>query len=368
MRAAGANYMLFSPRERPFLKAPEGLVWVGDFSNWYLFSISTGSAPRVPSDVTEKLLGKSDIDGLMAINEVLVGDVGVTELFTYEWVVEGEGDNVFKWLGQGYYQGLRGFLWSEAEMPVVIDFHLTPGPSREDLERNLTVFHLPYGAYGSLIEKGFLNEFKITGSEVHSLFVNLKKGLNEFAIFTTDSATIPVLANGDVRPLLVSLNQIDVLPMASPSKIINFAASMQTSLRASEHYLAEWGVEAGDDSPFLWLGEGLQQGFRSIIWSEVDTTVKFVLKLEPGPSRDDFVRNLNATVSILDKLDDSEPQKYIVQFDGPIHYEMEVNLTKGFNVLELATLDQATIDVLPNGDTRPLLVQLQGIEILPLDD
>ena len=38
------------------------------------------------------------------------------------------------------------------------------------------------------------------------------------------------------------------------------------------------------------------------------------------------------------------------------------------NMLELASLDEADIEILPNGDIRPLLVQLVKIEVLPIHE
>ena len=47
---------------------------------------------------------------------------------------------------------------------------------------------------------------------------------------------------------------------------------------------------------------------------------------------------------------------------NPVSTKWKLNLP-GFNQLDLFVLDEATIETLPNGDPRPLLVQLTRIEI-----
>jgi hypothetical protein len=54
--------------------------------------------------------------------------------------------------------------------------------------------------------------------------------------------------------------------------------------------------------------------------------------------------------------------------DAGGEYPIKVKLHPGLQELWLRVLTEPTINILPNGDTRPLLVQLRGIEILPVDD
>jgi len=366
--ASGAEYLLIAPRERPFLVAPEEFKIIGEVDGWYLFNFSSGGTNQIPDHEAKKLLGQSDEDGLLAIDDTLLGKVGLTELYMVDWGVENDGTSSFKWLGEGLTQGLRGFLWAEEAIPVVINFQLSPGPSREDQERNLKVYFFRYGAYGPTIEGGVFDEFRFDKSEKYSMQVNLQAGLNEFRILCTDRASIPVLPGGDNRPLLVSLSHIEILPLEMTPELFSIHKSLDEVIGVSEHYLVDWGLEYVDGVKFQWLGEGVDQGFRANIWSEKDINVHIVLHLVPGPSREDLTRNLRITLKQQGFFMESNQIEQRIEFDSPIPYEMEVQLYQGFNVMTIEVLDEANIDMLPNGDTSPLLVQLQKIELLPIHE
>ena len=136
----------------------------------------------------------------------------MTELYTPAWEIENNQNNGFYWLGEGLNQGLRGFLWSEKEIPVRLLFQVMPGPGREDNVRNLLVGVYQYGVYGPIKEGSIVNEYQISSPQTLEVQVTLRPGLNEFRIYTTDQATIVPLPNGDDRALLVMIDQIDVLP------------------------------------------------------------------------------------------------------------------------------------------------------------
>jgi hypothetical protein len=136
----------------------------------------------------------------------------------------------------------------------------------------------------------------------------------------------------------------------------------------TEQYLAEWGVESFNEQSFQWLGEGLDEGFRGFFWSENETEVRLILHLIPGPSREDPTRRLSVKFGRYGYYEDDKPIEKVLEFSYPTQYEMEVTLSEGMNVLDLAALDEADIEVLPNGDTRPLLVQLVKLEVLPIDE
>lgn len=362
------DYLLLAPRERSFIKTPAYLDWVEEVDGWYLFKVSETGSAEIPEEVKQKLLGQTDAKRLLEIDQSLVGTVGLTELYTTDWDVEQyEGDG-FMWLGEGLNQGLSGFLWSEVEVPIKLSFHLEPGPSREDPNRSLRIGSYRYGPYGP-IREGVVNfVVEIDKPVIYEMVVDLQRGLNEFRIFALDYATIPVLPNGDKRPLLVKLTDIDVLPLAYDANILSLDEGLDGNIKVNEQYLAEWGIEYVNEQPFLWLGEGLNQGFRGLIWSEMETVTRIVLHLSPGPSIEDPNRRMELSFGQYGNFEGSDPLSKILEFNSPIEYTLDVTLHKGLNQLELAALDQAEIEMLPNGDTRPLLIQLKQIELLPLDE
>jgi hypothetical protein len=226
-----------------------------------------------------------------------------------------------------------------------------------------------YDAYGPKYEGVIVDVFEINQPGTYEFIAPLRRGLNGFSILSLDRATIPVLPGGDTRPLLVLLNNIEIVPLEYESQLISVDESISGMVSAADDYLASWGMEIAQGQPFQWLGEGLAQGFRSYLWSESNLPVKIILNLAPGPSREDTVRKMMVTMNRRSYyFDEPNILSHSIVFDRPIQFEIELLLEKGLNEMEIAVLDQATINILPNGDTRPLLVQLQGIEILPLDD
>jgi len=362
------EYLLVAPRERPFLEIPSGLVWIDDVSGWYLLKISNQGAEKIPEGIGQQLLGLQDEKMLLDVDESFAGVVGLTELFSADWGVETEGANGLKWLGEGLNQGLRFFLWSEEEMPISVVFSLQLGPSRDDLERNLEITYYRYGAYGPVFEGSVKETLRINSDYTYEMVVQLQKGLNEFRIFSLDRATIPVLPNGDERPLLVRLNDVQVLPFENEPQISLIEASLAGDLQVIEQYLPPWGLETFEDEPFLWLGEGIESGYRSYIWSEVEQGVRLIFHLAPGPAREDQTRNLDVSITRSGFFEDSSAFHEVLTIDDPGQYQVEIKLDQGLSQLDLFVLDEATIETLPNGDNRPLLARLNLIEIVPIDE
>jgi len=366
LKESDVEFILIAPRERSFLEIPKGFKWIDDVSGWYLFSYSDSNFSEAPKFISEKLLGQRDEDCLVEVDSTLVGKIGLTELYTADWGVENDGISSLKWLGEGLNQGLSGFLWSNKNIPVIINFHLQAGPSREDLERNLSVYYYKHDSYGSISEGRIGHDIRISGAEIYSLVANLTKGLNEFRIYDLDTATIPELPNGDTRPLLTLITHIDIKPFDVGANLIEVNDQLRDRIEVLEDYSFDWGLEYFEEKPFLWMGEGMEQGFKAYIWAEEEMSIRTVFHLVPGPSREDTTRNVQITNGRYGFYKDSEPLSKNIQFNSPIQYEMIFKLERGLNFINLEALDEATIEQLPNGDTRPLLVLLQGVEINPI--
>jgi len=105
----------------------------------------------------------------------------------------------------------------------------------------------------------------------------------------------------------------------------------------------------------------LKEGLVFRIWSDENLTVLIRFELSSGPSRSDNVR----TVEFKEK-DQEEKFAKRYTFDQSAHFKLKTVLKKGVNTLCLSSIDKATISMLPNGDTRHLLVGLHQINIRPL--
>jgi hypothetical protein len=116
------------------------------------------------------------------------------------------------------------------------------------------------------------------------------------------------------------------------------------------------------------LGEGSEGGYRSYIWSETEKAVRLVFHLAPGPARGDQIRNLDVSITRSGFFEDSSVIHEVVTIDDAGQYNVEIKLDQGLSQLDLFVLDEATIETLPNGDPRPLLVKLTQIEISSIDE
>jgi hypothetical protein len=271
-------------------------------------------------------------------------------------------------LGEGLNQGIQGYLWSEKEMPVKLIFQLQPGPGREDSIRNIEVAFFWYGAYGSITDFTLIQDVQIDEPEVFEMVVHLQKGLNEFRLLGLDQATIRSMPNGDTRPLLVLLQHIDVVPFTNDPRFISVDQKIASNIQVNEYSLATWSVESDGDGYFYWLGEGTRQGYRDLIWSEEDTPARIKVHLLPGPSREDPARHVRISFSRYGNYQEDYQVVENFEFSSSVDFEIEVQLYRGLNQLDIVALDAATIDVLPNGDARPLIVKLTGLDILPNDE
>ncbi len=149
------------------------------------------------------------------------------------------------------------------------------------------------------------------------------------------------------------------------NKIFSIDPSLNESIDVSEECFADWDIEMGDDNYFLWLGEGIEEGFRGLIWSQQEISAQLVFKFVPGPSREDQLRHVEISYRGL-ASNEKKPFVKILQFDRSAEFVMDVKINTGLNELLISALDRATIETLSSGDTRRLLVQLQNINLIPV--
>lgn len=124
--------------------------------------------------------------------------------------------------------------------------------------------------------------------------------------------------------------------------------------------LPDWGIEADDFGSLLWLGDQVDYGLSGIIHSPVQQDVNIELTVAPGPARHDTIRNVKF------KLTSSQGTRtFQKQFDQMTTLSFPITLFPGKNKFAFEVLDQATIKSQPNGDTRPLMVQLRHFAIAP---
>jgi hypothetical protein len=124
-----------------------------------------------------------------------------------------------------------------------------------------------------------------------------------------------------------------------------------------------WPVEdfGSMERGFLWLGSGGQKGVKVLLVSYSGPhDVALRCQLSPGPSREDLDRTVELTV-----WGDDGPLVQRRTFDEPTSISFEVHLRPGANAVQLAALEEATVAVLPNGDTRDLIVGLHEVVVAP---
>jgi hypothetical protein len=213
LELAGVEYLLISPREKPFLTVPQGLSFLGEANGWTLYKISPKDTPGdVPADEKEKLLGLTDLGHLATVDPALTGVVGVNEISEFDWGIESYQGRGILWLGEGISQGLVGYLWSEREISVRVTFEVRPGSGREDTLRHLEFRYYRRGKYSPIQEGAIVQHFQISEPTKIEATVTLQRGLNQIYLFALDEATVRRQPNGDERPLLVLLEHIDILP------------------------------------------------------------------------------------------------------------------------------------------------------------
>jgi hypothetical protein len=183
----------------------------------------------------------------------------------------------------------------------------------------------------------------------------------------------PILSDADLSKFPQAKQSPENLPddffmLTSLSRV--FGHSLQLIWSADPYHL--WQLSSGEDWLFLrdfinangledwggelgfWLGQGD---------TEIDLIASRNGQLEisgyftPGPSLPD-----KTTRRILITTDQGYNRE--VTLDGEGTHELSIPVTMGQNSITLRPLDKPTLDILPNGDTRPLLVGIRGLHIV----
>jgi hypothetical protein len=181
------SYYAFSLQELNYIKA-------GEVSHRVLMR---GESPlEFPTDhpliiVAPSLKGKVGINPLLKVPGWGVGQIASASVL---------------WLGHGETEGLAGTLWSTEKRAVQAVFEVEPGPARIDSLRTVELT-VKNRAGIQTVRQQFdeATRLNFTGE--------LQPGRNDFQFTILDEATILKQPNGDTRPLLVLLRQINIEPL-----------------------------------------------------------------------------------------------------------------------------------------------------------
>jgi hypothetical protein len=143
--------------------------------------------------------------------------------------------------------------------------------------------------------------------------------------------------------------------------VVTVEDSIAGTVAVGDFRAPEWG----EDRPgkLIWLGEGDEQGIAAVLGSDGQRTVELAFDVRPGPGRDDALRTVELNVE-----NQAGTQTERQRFDRPTTISFAVNLQVGRNELSFRCLDEPTVLVQPNGDTRPLLLRLDAIRVASVFD
>ncbi|MGM9425901.1 hypothetical protein [Hydrogenophaga sp. MI9] len=125
-------------------------------------------------------------------------------------------------------------------------------------------------------------------------------------------------------------------------------------------WLTPWPIEdqGGSERGFLWLGQGYAEGLEFALWSRQERDVELRFDVLPGPG-------LTTPDRRILLLHDDVPARGVRAFRGAASVAVRTRLHAGRNLLSLMALDIATVNPLPNGDARNLVVGLNGVRVEP---
>ena len=163
-------------------------------------------------------------------------------------------------------------------------------------------------------------------------------------------------AGEDNHKILLSMHSSGV-PSARPLIVVDH--SLTGVVNASPLLDSPWGLERDYAGPgsIVWIGQGDEESLGGVLSSTGGHSVNIDLELVPGPSRSDNKRTVEF---ILDNRAGQQIQREV--FEGG-QWKFKVQLQPGANHFRLRVLDEATITIQPNGDTRRLLALLRRMTV-----
>lgn len=153
--------------------------------------------------------------------------------------------------------------------------------------------------------------------------------------------------------------QVTAMPASAP--LIRTAEPLQGRVGIDPVVLqTPWPIEKldGGQNGALWLGQGRDEGLEFGLWARQTQFVNLVFRVSPGPGLPTPGRRI-----LL--LQDGMPVGGEVSFEGTASVVLPVRLHPGRNIISFFGVDAATINPLPNGDTRDLVFMLQQVRIEP---
>lgn len=146
-------------------------------------------------------------------------------------------------------------------------------------------------------------------------------------------------------------------PAASPLIVVANPLRQQVGVELTETG-RPWPVEAlGDDERgFLWLGQGYAEGLEFALWSRQERDVDIRLQVSPG-------HGLTTPGRRFMLLHDDRVVGGEYTFHGAASILVRTRLHAGRNLMGLLALDTATVNPLPNGDVRNLVIGLHELRI-----
>ncbi len=196
--------------------------------------------------------------------------------------------------------------------------------------------------------------------EPESLYYPQNGHLNEAANCIVATAIAEYLETaGDARTAAASQPE---QPPGAP--IVALSPSLEGHLRV-DRLDSPWAVESigGPSVPcfgrkILWLGHGEALGVTATLQSTLRQEARVEIDVSPGPSRHDHRRTLAVTVEGPAGLTTEHHR-----IDRPTSLRFAVELQPGMTRLRLWVEEKPTVLEQPNGDLRPLMVQLRQIRL-----
>ena len=115
------------------------------------------------------------------------------------------------------------------------------------------------------------------------------------------------------------------------------------------------GRVEGEESGFLWLGSGLEEGLHFTVQAARALDVTLRVRAEAGPSRSDTIRTV-----VLREAGGNE-RRQVLTGSGVLGFPLR--LDAGPNRVALFVQDEPTVAVMPNGDPRHLMVGVREVVV-----